>query len=153
MKKVVIDAGHGGLDSGAVNNLICEKDKVLLFAIELARIFKVIGILPILTRTEDKAITLNARIAQEIVSDADCCISCHMDAGPPNACGMTIWLHSNAPQHYIGWAQDVLDELKKIGFTSNRSLEINKGYRGDDKTDYAWNRGTRSPSMLLELGF
>ncbi|MEG1870057.1 MAG: N-acetylmuramoyl-L-alanine amidase, partial [Oscillospiraceae bacterium] len=89
----------------------------------------------------------------EVVSNAACCISCHMDAGKATASGMTIWLHSNAPKRYVDWSQDVLDELKRVGFTSNRSTEINKGYRGDPNTNYAWNRQTRSPSMLLELGF
>lgn len=76
-----------------------------------------------------------------------------MDAAGSSASGMTAWLHSKAPASYKVWAQNVLTGLKQVGYTSNRAQEVNLGYRGDTTKNYGWNAGTKSPSMLLELGF
>ena len=152
-KIVVIDAGHGGSDPGAVGGGAKEKDKTLLIAKELAKQFRETGVDTLLTRTEDVDLSLAQRTAMERQSGAACCISCHLDAGPETASGMTVWLHSRAPASYQAWAEDVLKELKQVGYTGNRASEINRGYRGSPTLDYAWNRDTKSPSILLELGF
>ena len=54
--EVVIDAGHGGEDSGAVANGILEKDINLDIALDLRDILTACGCRVIMTRTEDKAI-------------------------------------------------------------------------------------------------
>lgn len=56
-KRVVIDAGHGGADSGAVANGLVEKDLTLKIAKYLKNRFDELGIESSLTRDGD--ITLN----------------------------------------------------------------------------------------------
>ena len=152
-KIVVIDAGHGGTDPGAVSGSAYEKTRTLQIALELRRQLQACGIQVVMTRTGDSNPTLGQRTAIEQAAKADCCISCHMDAAAASASGMSIWIHSNANQAIVFWAQDTLTRLKAVGFTSNRAQEICKGYRGNSTLDYAWNRDTRSPSMLIEFGF
>lgn len=53
----------------------------------------------------------------------------------------------------VKFARDILSELKQVGFESNRKKEINKGFKGNLDMDYAWNKKTISPSMILDLGF
>ena len=82
--KVIIDPGHGGKDGGAVGNKgTREKDVVLDIANLLAKTlvdspenrFK-----PILTRAEDKFITLEDRISFANQSEGDLFISIHANA-------------------------------------------------------------------------
>ncbi len=54
--EIVIDAGHGGEDSGAVANGILEKDINLDIALDLRDILTACGCRVIMTRTEDRAI-------------------------------------------------------------------------------------------------
>ena len=150
---VVIDPGHGGSDPGAVSGAAQEKDLVLRFSKLLAKELEARGLTALLTRDTDVTLSLASRTAIERAAKAACCVSCHMDAGPVSASGMTVWLHSQAPASYEEWAKDTLRELRKVGFTTNRAVEVNRGYRGNPKVNYAWNRDTVSPSMLLELGF
>ena len=60
---VVIDAGHGGIDSGAVGkDRLIEKDVTLKFALELARQLKAGGkVEPVLTRDDDSFLSLAER--------------------------------------------------------------------------------------------
>ena len=151
--RVCIDAGHGGSASGAVNGKVMEKDKTLLIALEVQKAFLALGIDVTMTRETDKYLTIDQRCQIEKASGAACCISLHMDAAGPSASGMTAWLHSKAPASYKVWAKNVLSAMKQVGYTSNRAQEVNLGYRGDTTKNYGWNAGTKSPSMLLELGF
>lgn len=151
--RVCIDAGHGGSASGAVNGKVMEKDKTLLIAKEVKKAFQALGIDVTMTRETDKYLTIDQRCQIEKASGSACCISLHMDAAGSSASGMTAWLHSKAPASYKVWAQNVLTGLKQVGYTSNRAQEVNLGYRGDTTKNYGWNAGTKSPSMLLELGF
>ncbi|MDD2954955.1 MAG: N-acetylmuramoyl-L-alanine amidase [Oscillospiraceae bacterium] len=151
--KVCIDAGHGGSASGAVNGNALEKENTLLIAKEVKAAFEKRGVAVVMTRTEDVYLTMDQRCQIERASGAACCISLHMDSAGPTASGMTAWLHSKAPERYTVWAKGVLAALKAVGYTSNRAQEVNRGYRGNTTADYAWNAGTKSPSMLLELGF
>ena len=152
-KKVLIDPGHGGTDPGAVNGTQYEKDKVLKLALELEKVLKEQGVECVLTRRSDENLTLLQRTSMENSMPFDCCISLHMDAAGASASGMTAWLHSAAPASYAAWAQNTLALLKEVGYTSNRAQEVHKGYRGNANLNYAFNRDTYSPSMLLELGF
>lgn len=151
--RVCIDAGHGGSASGAVNGKVMEKDKTLLIAQEVQKAFLALGVDVTMTRETDKYLTIDQRCQIEKASGAACCISLHMDAAGSSASGMTAWLHSKAPASYKVWAKNVLAGLKQVGYTSNRAQEVNLGYRGDTTKNYGWNAGTKSPSMLLELGF
>lgn len=153
MKTIVIDAGHGGIDGGAISGVHFEKDKNLRMALTVEKYLKNQGVNVVMTRTEDKYLTLNERSNIENKVNADYCFSLHMDSATATASGMSIWLYSKASESMISFAGDILNELKKVGFLTNRAKEIYKGFRDNPKVDYAWNRQTKSPSMLLELGF
>ncbi len=78
---VVIDAGHGGIDSGAVGkDGTLEKDITLKFALELARQLQAGGKLePVLTRTDDSFLSLADRVEVGRTHKAALFVSVHAD--------------------------------------------------------------------------
>ncbi|WP_037294080.1 N-acetylmuramoyl-L-alanine amidase [Roseobacter sp. CCS2] len=78
---VVIDPGHGGIDSGAVRGGIKESDLMLLMATELAVMLKAQdGVQAVLTRDQDIFVPLSARMTLAREVSADLLISLHADA-------------------------------------------------------------------------
>lgn len=58
---VVIDAGHGGVDSGATGNGIIEKDLTLEISKYMYDRFKELGVPVAMTRTTDEELTSSTR--------------------------------------------------------------------------------------------
>ncbi len=81
ISRVVIDAGHGGKDPGAVGaGGIQEKDIVLDVALRLKRQLEAAGITVILTRSRDEFLTLGQRSDIANRNQADFFISVHANA-------------------------------------------------------------------------
>jgi N-acetylmuramoyl-L-alanine amidase len=81
IKKVVIDAGHGGNDPGAVGRTgLREKDVNLDLAKRLGNLFKNQGIGVVYTRSSDRFIPLSGRVDIANHSGADLFISMHSNA-------------------------------------------------------------------------
>jgi len=81
LRKVVIDAGHGGNDPGAMGKSgLREKDVNLDIARRLARILKSEGVEVVLTRSGDRFIPLHKRVDIANNSRADIFISIHSNA-------------------------------------------------------------------------
>ncbi|MCR8678579.1 MULTISPECIES: N-acetylmuramoyl-L-alanine amidase family protein [Campylobacter] len=82
-KIVVLDAGHGGKDAGAVGkNKLYEKNVVLNIALEAGRILKNRGYKVYYTRSSDKFINLRNRTSFANEKKADIFISIHANAAP-----------------------------------------------------------------------
>ena len=77
---VVIDAGHGGHDSGAIGDGLYEKNLVLSIAKKTAQKFKKKGYLVYLTRANDTFIRLSGRTKIADKTDATLFISIHANA-------------------------------------------------------------------------
>ncbi|HFQ62352.1 MAG TPA: N-acetylmuramoyl-L-alanine amidase [Epsilonproteobacteria bacterium] len=77
---IVIDAGHGGHDSGAIGAGQYEKDVVLQIAQKTARAFKNMGYRVYLTRDNDRFIKLSGRTKIADRKDAKVFISIHANA-------------------------------------------------------------------------
>lgn len=81
IRKVVIDAGHGGHDPGAIGRTgLREKDVNLDIAKRLANRLKADGIEVIMTRNSDRFIPLGTRVNIANNSKADLFISIHSNA-------------------------------------------------------------------------
>jgi len=82
---IVIDPGHGGLDSGATGNGLLEKDLTLSISKYMYDKFKKLGIPVYLTRSEDEDLTKKERINRiksAFGSDSNVLvISNHINAG------------------------------------------------------------------------
>jgi N-acetylmuramoyl-L-alanine amidase len=81
IRKIVIDAGHGGSDPGAIGKLgLREKDVTLDIAKRLNSLFKAEGIQVVMTRSTDKFVPLSTRVDIANNSGADLFISVHANA-------------------------------------------------------------------------
>ena len=79
--KVVIDAGHGGNDPGAIGkNGLREKDVNLDIAKRLRDLLRAEGVYTVLTRSNDRFIPLSTRVSIANKSGADLFISIHSNA-------------------------------------------------------------------------
>jgi N-acetylmuramoyl-L-alanine amidase len=94
VKTVVLDAGHGGKDPGAVANGIREKDINLRVARLMADMLKKEGLRVVLTRSTDVYLQLSQRTGIAIKEDADAFVSLHCNALPKGrtAQGVEIYL-------------------------------------------------------------
>lgn len=148
-KIVVIDPGHGGIDSGAIGvNSIYEKDVVLKIAHEILDLNKSLfeNKLDIyLTRYNDTLISLSDRSRLAKSLKADVFVSLHCNASQNNSRGMEVYVH-NSKNKAIAIGVSILNEsTQKLGFKR----------RGVKFANFQILRETASycSSILLEMGF
>lgn len=143
--KIIIDAGHGGYDAGAVYNGRREKDDNLNLALAVGDILKSQGYDVVYTRTDDvyDSPVQKARIGNE--SGADFFVSIHRNSSPTS-------------NQYNGVQTLIYDDSgikKTMAENVNRRLE-EVGYRNinvDIRPDLAVLRRTSMPAILVEAGF
>jgi len=124
---VVIDAGHGGEDPGAIGpGGVREKDVVLKIAQELKRLIDAEkGYRAVLTRTSDYYISLRGRTGKARKSNADLFVSIHADAfKDPRARGASVWVLSGrgATSEMGRWLAQRENSADLIGGVGSLSL-------------------------------
>ncbi|HWP59080.1 MAG TPA: N-acetylmuramoyl-L-alanine amidase [Candidatus Acidoferrales bacterium] len=98
IRKIVLDPGHGGKDTGAIGHGgLMEKDVVLAIAKKLARRLRnELGVEVTLTREDDSFVQLEERTAIANREGADLFISLHTNASPnPQARGVETYYLNN----------------------------------------------------------
>ena len=153
-KVVVIDVGHGGVDSGAVGvNGLMEKDVVLAIAKEMVRLNDSLVHAPVefyLTRYTDTLIGLAGRSRLAKVLKANVFVSLHCNAAVGNSRGMEVYVSSTGDstrvKNAIALGYEILKESsEKLGLVKRKVLRAN----------FQVLRKTVGfcPSVLVELGF
>lgn len=146
MSKIVcIDAGHGGRDSGAVNGSRYEKYDTLRFSNALKNELSSQGVKVIMTRKEDKYVTLRERTDFANKNKADFFISLHRNAFTNyKANGVENWIYFRPQSATEGFAKSIMNELVKVGVQSDRGVK---------QGNFHVTRETKMPACLLEMGF
>ena len=82
VKKIVLDAGHGGKDPGAIGKRAKEKNITLAITLKLGKYIeeKIPGVEVVYTRTTDKFLELRTRTDIAIEENADVFISIHINS-------------------------------------------------------------------------
>ena len=142
---IVIDAGHGGKDPGAVSPIgLLEKDVNLAVSRETARLLEGDGFDVHMTRRTDRFIELNDRAAIGNRAEADLFVSIHADScRNPAARGYTLYIRRNASPRCRSAAGAIEKALARSGF----------GRRGVRRADYRVLVKSDGPAVLVELGF
>ncbi len=144
---VVVDAGHGGKDPGALNKFnrrLNEKDINLDTALQLELALRAKGVRVIMTRSDDTYLTLERRSEIANRSDAAAFVSLHADAATrASAAGFTIYIARKASSVSAALGKAVAESL---GSRTGPS----RGVRG---ADYRVLVNTRCPAILIEQGF
>ncbi|MBO8155968.1 MAG: SH3 domain-containing protein [Bacillaceae bacterium] len=143
-KVIVIDAGHGGRDTGTISaSGDYEKHLTIQTANELARKLEMLGAVPILTRSDDTYLSLSSRVALSHTKRADAFLSIHYNSAPeyPSVHGIsTFYYHSKDRKLANALHKKIIDA------TQLKDRRVKYG-------NYHVIRENKQPSVLLELGF
>jgi N-acetylmuramoyl-L-alanine amidase len=142
---VVVDAGHGGMDAGAVIGDVYEKDIDLAVALKVKALLQAQNVEVILTREDDSLPSLKDRYTLANESNADLFLSlhCNVYAPDPDISGLECYHRENAPKG-TAFAQKILAAAKATGQIRVRS------HRAED---YKVLVHSNMPTVLVEMGF
>lgn len=143
--KIMLDAGHGGADPGAVYEGRQEKDDTLRLTMAVGKILEDNGVDVEYTRTTDVFQTpfQKATIANQ--SGADYFISFHRNSSerPNQYTGVETLVYNQSGMKYE-LAQNILGALGELGF---REIGVK------ERPGLVVLRRTNMPSVLVEMGF
>ena len=141
--KVVLDAGHGGSDYGAIREGINEKDITLDITQRVEAILRSKGYKVALVRNDDTFVSLEDRVAFSESQDSEVFVSIHVNSAVSNdPCGIeTHWYHD-----YSKGLAEVIHKhmVKQIPSAKDRGLFKSKFYVINHTT---------VPAVLCEIGF
>ncbi|MBM7554655.1 SH3 domain-containing protein [Thalassobacillus pellis] len=143
-KIIILDAGHGGRDSGAIGARgSYEKHITLDTAFRVKAYLKAAGAKVIMTRSNDTYVSLFGRTSLSNSSNADVFISLHYNSFPPSpsARGLNTFYAESGDRSLAANLQRGL--VRATGLRD----------RGAKQSDYHVIRNNNKPAVLLELGF
>ena len=142
---IMLDAGHGGRDPGAVFNGRQEKDDTLRLTLAIGEILQNNGVDVEYTRTTDEYTSPYERAMKANNAGVDFFISIHRNSFPTDneVFGVESLVYDLSGIKYQ-MAQDINDQLEAIGF-------VNLGVKA--RPNLVVLRRTRMPAVLVEVGF
>lgn len=160
-KVIAIDAGHGGVDGGAVSEQgVVEKDLNLAIALQLRDYLQQAGAIVVMTREGDYDLAnegtakISKRKTEDLIKRAQfvkdkhatLLLSIHMNSIPsPKWSGAQTFFYPNQPENAV-LASLIQDEIRRnLGNTERLAATVNSIYllKAMDKV----------PSALVEVGF
>jgi len=145
MPLVVIDAGHGGKDPGAVGFGLRESDVTLRFALMLRDELGAYEVRVHLTRATDVFLELSERAAIANRLGASLFVSPHCNAG--GGTGFESYIYTKAGEATAAIQNAIHGEL--AAYMAQHGIRD----RGKKRANYAVLRETRMAAVLLELAF
>ncbi|MFC7784113.1 N-acetylmuramoyl-L-alanine amidase [Rossellomorea sp. GCM10028870] len=147
MKTLMIDPGHGGLDPGATYRGFEEK----VFNLSTARIvqnylMENYKVNIIMTRTEDKTLSLSDRSTLANVSQPDFFLSIHHNAGGGSGFESYVYSGSVPAQTFI--YQNIIHDAVMTAIKPFNVVD-----RGKKRDNFHVLRETNMPSLLVEVLF
>ncbi len=142
---IVIDAGHGGTDPGAVGCSLEEANVVLDVSLRLRTLLEAGGLRVALTRDMDEDVGLGARASFANAMSADGFVSIHSNAnGGTPASGTETFISNAAGARSLSLATLLQREM---------IAEWGLPDRGVKRADFVVVRDTAMPAALTELAF
>lgn len=145
IKRIVLDAGHGGFDTGAVYGTRMEKDDALHITLAVGKKLKEKGYEVSYLRTEDNYLTGLSRANIANKEEGDIFVSFHRNISPtPNTySGVISYLNiEGGIEQRI--AENIHSNLKTIGYSDLGVMVRN---------EFAVLNKTEIPSLLVKIGF
>jgi N-acetylmuramoyl-L-alanine amidase len=164
---VVIDAGHGGQDSGTTKTGMVEKDLTLDLAHRVERLLRERALVTVLTRADDRYVSLQERAAIANSQPESVFVSIHFDEGGRTA---ATGIETYYAAHPISVSERVASWLPFLQRTSSEPPNLESQSLANFVQEslvaqtQAANRGTRPqqffvianvhhPAVLVEGGF
>ncbi|MFG1734593.1 N-acetylmuramoyl-L-alanine amidase [Paenibacillus sp. 843] len=148
MKKVWIDAGHGGKDSGATGNGLQEKEIVLAVSLAVKKRLEAEygDVQVLLSRSSDVFLELAERTRKANAADADILVSIHCNAGG-GAGGFESYRYTSANSGSVKLQNvihtEVMSAIKPFGVID----------RGEKAANLHMVRESKMPAVLTESLF
>jgi len=144
-KVVVIDPGHGGSASGAYYEDVMEKDLTLPMAQMLEEILTQKGYYVVMTRSDDRYLTLTERceIANAVGADVFVSIHCNAAGNAPNFQGLYTYYSTNSER-----GRRLAQIVQTATVKSTGAID-----RGIANAEYTVLQKTDMPAVLVETGF
>ena len=161
-RAIFLDPGHGGSDSGAVENGVREKDLTLSVYNKVSSRLASLGYTVLTSRNTDKDVGLVSRADQANKSNADMFLSIHFNAGGR---GTAYGIETYYYKHEQGYEPEInkdnhnsperIEKSRKLANKIQQNLLYKTGAydRGVKRASFAVLRETSIPSILVELGF
>jgi len=142
---IMMDAGHGGSDPGAVYNGRQEKDDALNLALNVGEILQNNGINVEYTRTTDVYLSPYARAMEANNAEVDLFISIHRNSFPTDneVSGVESLVYS-LDGLKLEVAEEINEQLEAVGF-------VNLGVKA--RPNLVVLKRTKMPAVLVEAGF
>ena len=145
MALVVLDAGHGGANPGAVYNGRQEKDDALNLVLAIGSILENNCFSVYYTRTDDVYESPYRKAQEGNASGADYFVSVHRNSSPyPNQYSGVETLVYNRYGRAAELAYNINDQLEQVGFAN---LGVN------ERPNLIVLNSTQMPAVLVEVGF
>lgn len=145
MALVVLDAGHGGANPGAVYNGRQEKDDALSLTMAVGRILEANGVDVYYTRTTDVYESPYQKAMEGNEVGADYFVSIHRNSSPyPNQYTGIETLVYNRYGRAAQLAYNINSQLEQIGW-------VNQGV--NERPGLVVLNATSMPAVLVEVGF
>ena len=142
---IMLDAGHGDRDPGAVYNGRQEKDDTLALTLAVGELLQERGLDVLYTRTTDVYESPYQKAMEANQAGADFFISIHRNSSPePNTYSGVESLVYDKSGIKLEMAENINEQLEAVGFT-------NLGVK--ERPGLVILRRTRMPAVLVELGF
>lgn len=142
---IMLDAGHGGRDPGAVYNGRQEKDDALALTLAVGEILQDRGIDVMYTRTTDVYESPYQKAMEANAAGVDFFISIHRNSYPTdNAVSGVESLVYDKSGIKLEMAENINEQLEAVGF-------VNLGVKA--RPGLVVLRRTRMPAVLVEVGF
>ena len=142
---IMLDAGHGGRDSGAVYNGRQEKDDSLALTLAVGELLQERGVDVLYTRTMDVYESPYQKAMEANAAGADFFISIHRNSSPEaNTYSGVESLVYNKSGIKLEMAENINEQLEAVGF-------VNLGVK--ERPGLVVLRRTRMPAVLVEVGF
>ena len=149
---VVIDAGHGGIDSGARGNNTLEKDYNLLISKYMYDRFKELGVPVYLTRDSDVTLNPNDRIKKVLSYFGDSpnvvVVSNHLNAGGGDGAEVIYPLRSSSTL-----ANMILNEIGNTGQNMRRIYQRRLPSNPTKDYYYMLRDTGNTDALIVEYGF
>lgn len=149
---VIVDAGHGGIDSGAIGNGLKEKDLTLQAAIYMYNRLEELGIRAVLTRTDDEYLPKADRVKRIMNlynNDPNTLIvSNHINAGGAEGVEIVYSINSDSTL-----ANMLLDNIGEAGQIKRKAYQRRLPENPNKDYYYIIRETGNAESVLVEYGF
>jgi N-acetylmuramoyl-L-alanine amidase len=145
MALVVLDAGHGGSDPGAVNGNRYEKTDNLRLTLAVGSLLQACGINVRYTRDSDVYVSLIERSNISNTSGANLFVSLHRNSNiNPSANGFEVHVYTNPTQASLNLASNIHQRVVDVGVQSDKGIQY---------SNFSVLRNTVAPAVLVETNF